>query len=102
GLIFVVASPESQSSPRAAASTADEADFTISYVSTSTFGCDAGAFAGGSAVAGGEFTLTEAAPSMNLCFKVEALGTLVQGETGGVLWGFDATSTGATTGPISY
>lgn len=84
------------------ASTADEADFTVSYVSTAAFGCDAIAFASGTAVIGDEITLTEAAPTTNLCFKVEALSTLGQGETGGVLWGFDATSTGVTTDPISY
>ena len=61
----------------------------IESVATDTFGCDADAFGGGSDV---PTTITTDAPVVNLCLRVTATDSLTQGETGTVMWQWNAES----------
>lgn len=66
-----------------------DGQLTIASVATGSFGCDAAAFAGGTAV---PTTITSDAPVVNLCLQVTATDSLVQGATGSVLWQWNAES----------
>jgi len=57
-------------------------------VATTTFGCDAAAFAGGTAVP----TTLQPGDVVYLCLSATAESTLEQGQTGTALWQWDATS----------
>jgi predicted ribosomally synthesized peptide with SipW-like signal peptide len=61
---------------------------TFASVATTTFGCDAAAFAGGTAVP------TALAPGdvVNLCLQVTAGTDIAQGDTGTAVWQWDAVS----------
>jgi len=61
----------------------------IAAVATDTFGCDAAAFGGGTAIPA---TISTDAPVVNLCLQVTATDELVQGATGSVLWQWNAES----------
>lgn len=60
---------------------------TFASVATSTFGCDAAAFAAGTAVP----TTMQPGDTVNLCLQVTA-GALTQGATGDVVWRWNAVS----------
>ncbi len=61
---------------------------TYDAVSTSAFGCDESAFAGGGAVP----ATIASGDVVNLCLRVTATNTLEQGDTGSVVWQWNAES----------
>ncbi|MGM7665488.1 SipW-dependent-type signal peptide-containing protein [Microbacterium sp. A93] len=65
-----------------------DGDLTFASVSTTAFGCDEAAFAGGTAV---PTTIAET-DVIYLCLQVTAADTIGQGETGTALWQWDAVS----------
>lgn len=65
-----------------------DGDLSFAAVATSTFGCDATAFADGTAV---PTTIVPDTP-VNLCLQVTANASLEQGETGTVMWQWNAES----------
>lgn len=64
------------------------ADLAFDAVATTAFGCDATAFAAGTAIP----TSITAGQTVNLCLKVSATEDLVQGHTGTVTWKWEAVS----------
>lgn len=61
---------------------------TFAAVQTATFGCNAGAFTGGTTLV----TTMSPGDTVNLCLKVTASPTIAQGDTGAVVWQWDAVS----------
>lgn len=61
---------------------------TFGSVSTTTFGCDAAAFAGGAAVP----TTMDPGDIVYLCLQVTAGAAITQGQTGTAVWQWDAVS----------
>lgn len=61
---------------------------TFAAVQTTTFGCNAGAFTGGTALV----TTMSPGDTVNLCLQVTAGSTIAQGDTGTVVWQWDAVS----------
>jgi predicted ribosomally synthesized peptide with SipW-like signal peptide len=65
-----------------------DGDLTFAAVETATFGCDATAFASGTAV---PTSITDG-ETVNLCLQVTAADTITQGETGTAVWQWNAVS----------
>ena len=65
-----------------------DGDLTFAAVATDTFGCDEASFAGGATV---PTTIAPDTP-VNLCLQVTATDSLTQGETGTVMWQWNAES----------
>ncbi|GGD32147.1 hypothetical protein GCM10010915_10680 [Microbacterium faecale] len=65
-----------------------DGDLTFAAVATDTFGCDEASFTGGATV---PTTIAPDTP-VNLCLQVTATDSLTQGETGTVMWQWNAES----------
>lgn len=74
--------------PVDAAGTLTDGALTFDVVATTSFGCDEAAFAGGGAVP----TTITADTDVYLCLQVTATPELQQGQTGSVLWQWNAES----------
>lgn len=66
---------------------------TASYVYTTSATCDAAAYAAGTDENVGEFALSAVQDPAYLCFRVSAGPTLQPGQSGEIVWQFEATST---------
>lgn len=66
---------------------------TASYVYTTSATCDAAAYAAGTDENVGAFALTAVQDPVYLCFRVSAGSNLQPGQSGEIVWQFEATST---------